>query len=159
MSLSISSCSHHSLTPPRARICAGGLVQYRRQCLDCRSAVGPAVAKAAALRETVGCPESFDEDLHAAGRQQAEAEAAARAQEREVWCARYNHYLESEAWRARRKNVLERAGGICKGCWKRRAVHSHHKTYDQVGRELLFELVSSCEDRHALAHENPRAEE
>ena len=155
-------CSHNRQSQPRARTYASGIVQHRRQCLDCGSATGTAVSKADALNETRGHIEPFDEELFDEGREQARIDALERQQERDVeraeWWNWYNNYLNSPEWHDRRRKVLERARGICEGCGDRRAVHVHHTTYAHVGNELLFELAALCEQCHELAHsKNPTA--
>jgi 5-methylcytosine-specific restriction endonuclease McrA len=150
-------CSHAHPTRPRARTIANGKIQYRRQCLDCGMPVGNVVAKAVALQETRGRPLQFDEALFN------ERKAAAKAAQQERWEAEsaewwdwYNRYLQSAEWEQRRRKVFERCNGICEGCRATRAVHVHHRTYDNVGNELLYQLVGLCQACHEIAHsENP----
>lgn len=150
-------CRHPQLSAPRARRVANGTVQHRRQCLACGDAVGTSVARATALQETGRPPEPFDEIFFQEMRTAAKtAREVALEKERDEWWAWYNLYLNSSEWRRRRNLVLRRANGICEGCLLPPAAHVHHKTYEHVGRELLFELVALCEDCHDLAHaENP----
>lgn len=146
-------CSHVRTTRPRKRIVANGKIQYRRQCLDCGTAVGDAVSARIALEETQGSPYQFDEDLF--NRKQQEFEDR-RKQEYEnesaAWWAWYNDYLKSADWLARREKVLARCRHLCEGCGEAPAVHVHHLTYEHVGAELLFELVGVCLDCHYHAH-------
>jgi 5-methylcytosine-specific restriction endonuclease McrA len=65
----------------------------------------------------------------------------------------YAEYLQSDVWREKRHQALERDEWTCQGCLERPATQVHHLTYDHVGAELLFELVSVCDDCHERAHE------
>ena len=80
-------------------------------------------------------------------RENAQREAQ-RVQESKAWWAWYNGYLESPQWKRRRQLALERDGGICQGCRVRKAVQVHHLTYERVGNEMLFDLVSVCLECH-----------
>lgn len=64
----------------------------------------------------------------------------------------YKDYLQSPEWRAKRKKVLERAGGICEGCMESQANTVHHLTYQNCGNEFLFELAALCEYCHDRYH-------
>jgi 5-methylcytosine-specific restriction endonuclease McrA len=148
-------CGHARLSPPRRRIVSDGSTQYRRQCLDCGYATGPAVAKEAALRQCNGAP--FDERLAEAGvaasedriRQKEDGRLAKLAARREEHAA----YLQTDAWRSKREKVLRRCEGRCEGCFDRPAVEVHHLTYAHHKHELLFELVALCRECHALARD------
>jgi hypothetical protein len=75
------------------------------------------------------------------------------------WWARYSAYLESEPWKARRKQVLHRSGGFCEaglgGCMVK-AVQAHHLTYRHVFNEPLFDLVAVCVPCHEALTEADR---
>ena len=75
-----------------------------------------------------------------------------RREEDERWRTRYESYLQTGAWRERRKRVMERTRGLCEGCGQRRATQVHHLTYERVGAEMLFDLVAICDDCHARIH-------
>ena len=77
--------------------------------------------------------------------------------ERRVWWAEYDAYLASPEWAARRDLVLDRAGGICEGCRCARATQAHHRNYDHVGDEFLFELVAVCDACHRRLHPHLQA--
>ena len=152
-------CPHARRSLPRLRTYASGHWRYLRQCLDCGAVIGNPIAKATALAEAGDAPEAFDETLYV------EQEAARRnayrqglEHERAAWWAWYDEYLKTDAWRTRRRKVLQRAGGICEGCRDRPAEHVHHKTYAHAGKELLFELVALCRECHTwcMASDNER---
>lgn len=71
-----------------------------------------------------------------------------RAAENQAWWDSYNAYLKSDAWKARRSKVLQRADGVCEGCMSARAVEVHHTTYKHVGSEFLWELRAVCKSCH-----------
>ena len=64
----------------------------------------------------------------------------------------YSNYLKTDNWKRIRKLVLERDQYLCQGCRTKKAVHVHHTTYDFLGDELLFQLISLCVDCHQKIH-------
>jgi hypothetical protein len=67
----------------------------------------------------------------------------------EVW---YPLYLQSPAWREKRQQVLERDSFTCQTCGARNVpLQVHHKTYDRVFNESLYDLISLCEPCHQQA--------
>lgn len=65
---------------------------------------------------------------------------------------KYNEYLKSDEWYRIRQIVLERDKFICQGCLKNRATDVHHKNYDNLFNEVLFDLVSVCRTCHLKIH-------
>ncbi len=65
----------------------------------------------------------------------------------------YGVYLRSPEWQERRRLVLLRAQGNCEGCRLAPATDVHHRTYDNVGHEFLFELLALCRPCHDRYHE------
>ena len=64
----------------------------------------------------------------------------------------YKAYINSEAWKEKRKQVLIRSNG-CYVCeTKNKIIHVHHKTYKRLGSENLEDLVALCEDCHNKLH-------
>jgi 5-methylcytosine-specific restriction endonuclease McrA len=130
-------------------------VQYRRQCLSCGQGVGNAARKDVAMAETNGNPEPFDEAFLKCRSEAANAERIQQLQaESDEWWVWYNQYLLSDAWKTRRRLVIERCRNLCEGCASRSVTEVHHKTYEHVGRELLFELVGLCDRCHSIAHQD-----
>lgn len=84
--------------------------------------------------------------------QQRLIDLARQWQHSDNWWAWYNDYLNSDAWRAKRRKVLDRCGGLCEGCRNAPVNQVHHLTYAHVGDELLYELVGLCVDCHERAH-------
>jgi 5-methylcytosine-specific restriction endonuclease McrA len=146
------SCEHRHSTL-RYRINRIGARSYVRQCSRCGDIVevlnkhqlSPAI-QAQAL--------AFDEPKRADWYAKRQARFDALRQEADHdWWRRYYAYLETPAWRAKRKKVLARARGICEGCGERQATQAHHVTYARVGQEMLFDLVAMCEDCHHAIHQ------
>lgn len=91
----------------------------------------------------------------AAWRQESAERDRKRHDDNARWWQQYNAYLRSDAWRAKRAQVLERAQHLCEACGIARAVEAHHTTYKHVGREPLFELRAVCHSCHEQLHEPP----
>ena len=70
----------------------------------------------------------------------------------------YKTYLQSEDWFEKRRLVFERCDGWCEGCGVKRSIQVHHKTYQNVGNEFLFELLGVCKDCHERIHEEAENE-
>lgn len=139
----------HSNWKPRRRVISGGLVIVCLQCLDC--------AHSRALKKAdypnIDALEPFDEDLmDRLWRQRSLEDDAKRSEEIEArsreWWDRYNEYLASPEWRARRNKVMKRANWTCEACLERKASQVHHTTYAHVCNEPLFELRAVCDECH-----------
>lgn len=65
---------------------------------------------------------------------------------------KYNTYLKSEEWQKKRKLVLLRDRFLCQSCYVTPATDVHHLTYDFVGNEPLFSLISLCRGCHDKIH-------
>ena len=63
----------------------------------------------------------------------------------------YSEYLDSHAWKIKRAQVLNRDENKCVGC-KKEASEVHHRTYDNIGKEPLSDLVSLCGSCHDRIH-------
>jgi hypothetical protein len=70
----------------------------------------------------------------------------------EEWWKNYNEYLQTYNWQLIRKRVLEREKYICQGCGIAKANHVHHTTYENLGDELLFQLIALCVPCHNKLH-------
>jgi hypothetical protein len=69
-----------------------------------------------------------------------------------AWMSRYNDYLGSPEWEARRQKIFLRSGGVCECCHEAPATQVHHLTYARVGREALFDLRAVCPPCHEALH-------
>jgi 5-methylcytosine-specific restriction endonuclease McrA len=77
---------------------------------------------------------------------------AERQRNNEAWRERYEAYLTTPAWQARRQQVLARANYVCEGCGQQPASQAHHLTYRRLEHEMLFDLVAICMDCHRQIH-------
>jgi len=64
----------------------------------------------------------------------------------------YTAYIASPEWKAKRAQVLKRAGGWCEKCGKYKATQVHHKTYRNLFRESLTDLLAVCYGCHQKEH-------
>jgi 5-methylcytosine-specific restriction endonuclease McrA len=84
------------------------------------------------------------------------------------WWQAYEIYLQSPAWKTKRRLVMQRAEGICEGCRQDKATEVHHLWYpggwkreilpgaeEWVRAEKLFHLVALCPACHADIHGKP----
>ncbi len=68
----------------------------------------------------------------------------------------YRSYLQSAAWKQRRREAIQRAGGRCQVCNSSGPLEVHHRTYKRVGRELPGDLTVLCRGCHARFHDGGR---
>lgn len=69
----------------------------------------------------------------------------------------YLEYLKSPEWKLRRKIALDHAGHRCQLCnSKRQPLNAHHRTYENLGRELAADIVVLCETCHAKHHDKAK---
>ena len=64
----------------------------------------------------------------------------------------YKEYSGSPAWKVKRDRVIQRDGGQC--VCGAQATEVHHKTYDNIGKEPLSDLVALCKECHGREHES-----
>lgn len=148
----------------RQKIIAGGGIQLRQQCVRCGRGAGGAISRSK-VDNPDGCP-YYDEGLeqlklaewaaspkHQGQLQERQDKTAVAAQlRRERFFADYEIYLQSPLWKAKRLAVLKRDNWKCQACLMRAACQVHHLTYNHVGNEPLFDLVSVCIDCHQKLH-------
>lgn len=149
-------CEQHNSQLVR-RVAANGTNQFTYQCQTCgqidysRTGRGPWVAKPATI--DIDTLPMWSDDLQAASMEAVRLQAEAQRVERdEAWWAAYHEYMESPAWRAKRRRVLDRDRHLCQGCLQEIASHVHHMTYDRLFDELLCDLVSLCTPCHQKCH-------
>ena len=68
------------------------------------------------------------------------------------WRDFYGDYISSAEWLNKRQLVLKRDNNICQACLINKAEEVHHKTYDNLGNEFMFELISVCKKCHDRIH-------
>lgn len=130
-------------------------VHYGLQCQHCGKWT-PKKKAALSMVEIEGAIEYDEEISKRYWRQQMDSLAEQREQEerqrKQEFFAKYSVYLRSEKWRNKRARVLERDNHLCQACLKRPATQVHHKTYEHVFDEPLFDLVSICDVCHEAIH-------
>jgi 5-methylcytosine-specific restriction endonuclease McrA len=79
--------------------------------------------------------------------------------------ARGKPYWATEAWRKRRRAVLERDDHRCVDCGRKQGdedprlkrgrarLEVHHLTYERYGHELLEDLLTVCQRCHSIRHQ------
>jgi 5-methylcytosine-specific restriction endonuclease McrA len=67
----------------------------------------------------------------------------------------YEAYLQSPHWKRLRRRVLERDQCRCRRCNSKTRLQIHHLTYIRIGKELLEDLLTLCNDCHKRAHNIP----
>lgn len=68
----------------------------------------------------------------------------------------YVEYLNSEAWREKRKASIDLAGGRCRVCNGTERLEVHHREYSRLGREWPSDLTVLCANCHKLFHRSRR---
>jgi len=137
------------------RILKNGTPNHHWQCRQCGRSQTGAVRKALALKMDpnpidwdAGIIERYDNAWQARYAQAREA----KRDERRRW---YNEvYLKSPEWRTLRAKRLGFDRGVCQGCLEAPATQVHHRTYNNIGDELLYQLISLCRPCHEKAHKN-----
>lgn len=67
---------------------------------------------------------------------------------------RYNAYLLSPEWDAKRKSAKRRAKNRCQVCNAGHLpLHTHHRTYENIYKEKPADLTVLCAVCHALFHD------
>jgi hypothetical protein len=153
-----SRCAHER-SEIRRRIQGNGGIAYWRQCLECFQTVGTAIRHADAPADAPPFDEDARDDYWRKIGEAFTIERIKREQQREheqeARQQAYLDYLATEAWHRKREAVLARDAYICQaqldGCI-RRASQVHHKTYEHIFDEPLFDLVAICRSCHQRLH-------
>ena len=168
-------CLHES-TELRRKTTRAGTSMFGYQCLLCGKVDGQWVKKA-----TIESPDEIpswdavleDRALKAWLNQEAERRSSDSENRRNMWFRAYTQFLDSPEWRAMRKRVHERAGGICESCLMRPSDQVHHTAYPKTPPDLeltpwrpptiaefsqqpLWELRAVCYQCHAKHHAHMR---
>jgi len=73
----------------------------------------------------------------------------------------YQSYLQSKQWKQKAQAAKKRAGFRCQVCNRSQdevILNAHHRTYENLGNELLEDLTVLCEGCHNLFERNKRGE-
>ena len=68
----------------------------------------------------------------------------------------YSVYLESPEWKSKSRAAKVKAGWHCMVCNKagdNGSLHTHHRTYENIGDEKPGDLIVLCADCHAKFHD------
>lgn len=68
--------------------------------------------------------------------------------------AQYHKYLNSAQWKEKRKFALEFYGNRCGLCGSKYDLEIHHRSYKNIFRELMEDLMILCETCHKRHHRN-----
>lgn len=64
----------------------------------------------------------------------------------------YNQYMQSDAWRQRRKQIIAIYGGVCAACQSRKELHLHHRDYSEFRNESAKTCLPLCRLCHCFVH-------
>ncbi len=140
------------LSTLKKRILANGSIQYMHQCDACGESMSQAIQKVEAVKINRDIP-NWDKGRQTEYRQKRQESRAEEKEKRvKIYTKEYYAYLKSEAWRLKRKAVIEREDNLCQGCANHHIEDVHHVTYDNVGEEFLFQLMGLCKNCHSRVH-------
>ena len=147
-------CKHES--KEKRRQTHGAIVL---QCMDCGSNCSNALSQKEMTRQEKDAIQPFDYALQEMGFSRRDLERKAeqlhgvKAIEKiSPDSMSYRDYLSTYQWRAKRRLVIERENNLCEGCRSAPIDDIHHRTYANVGDELLFQLVGLCRSCHTKCH-------
>ena len=67
---------------------------------------------------------------------------------------KYEEYIQSKEWRAKKRERLVKDNFLCQDCRiPNKALEVHHITYDRLGDEDIFDLVTLCRKCHIDIHQ------
>lgn len=145
-------CAHERSHPTRY-VQRNGISYVRHQCQHCGASVkGPKKAELEKQGYRIAALLPWDEAL--ARRWSNRLDHFQQTQR--PFQARldlYQQYLLSDTWKFKRARVLQRDDHQCQACCSAKAVEVHHKSYQNIGDEPLFELISVCKECHLQLHQ------
>lgn len=126
---------------------------YAEQCLVCGQKIGHFAIKTELSSNQKLDARLFDEKLEQAKWDILREMYQHQREQKNInfWTSYHNH-LRSHRWSLIRDKVLKRDKYICCGCGTASATQVHHLTYERLGDEMLFDLVSICFDCHKKIH-------
>jgi hypothetical protein len=65
----------------------------------------------------------------------------------------YSTYIASAQWATKRRQALEHHGHYCPACGTTQDLHVHHRTYQNLGREHMDDLIPLCTACHQGVHD------
>lgn len=147
-------CDCSQYLEPKRRTTHTGMVSVGYQCQRCGSWFRRKASEVPPAEKL----EQFDDEIRRIWvSEQREKSQDVKDDGNRVWWEKYNAYLKTDKWRAKRALVLKRANGTCEACFSAPAVQAHHTTYDHVFDEPLFELRAVCVPCHERLTTSDRA--
>lgn len=146
-------CSHQ-LSQPTRFVRRDGFPYVRHQCQNCGTTVkGPKGAELEKQGQPISKLPPWDEAL---ARKWMNRRAQFEQTHNRLQASHdlYQQYLLSDTWKSKRLRVLQRDDHRCQACCLAKAAEVHHKTYQNIGDEPLFELISVCKECHLQLHRN-----
>lgn len=140
----------HPTTTIRRFVDKAGHSHFKRQCTTCGLSTGTSISSADVA--SVTAPEKIEAWDDGITIRYEQARRGREEVEKAEWRLRYDAYLRTSEWRARRKLVFKRARGVCEGCLVAKATQVHHLRYDNLENEFMWELVAICNDCHRRIH-------
>ena len=140
----------------RYYLMSDGRKSYHNQCLDC-GFKDVAIKKSSISKFFIDTLKPIDQDLiqkHNSEILKMSRELAEKAKKDQYsdWSERYQEYLKSPEWIAKKAQVIERDKNICQGCLKNKPYTAHHLKYYPNFDEPLFYLVAICKECHDKIH-------
>jgi 5-methylcytosine-specific restriction endonuclease McrA len=71
----------------------------------------------------------------------------------------YKEYIRSKSWQKIAMEAKRRVKYRCQLCNRHQSelpLHAHHRTYENLGRELPEDITVLCEECHKTHHDNDR---
>jgi hypothetical protein len=144
--------------------CVDGTRQYRRRCSRCFQNIGKTVLSHREVAAIASQAIEWDQRLQQAWidkrtRRTQEMRVSVEREIERLWEEKktlrkedYAVYLTTDKWKAKRERVLKRDDYLCQACLIRKATQVHHKTYEHIYNEPLFDLESVCDICHNALH-------
>lgn len=134
--------------------------QIKSQCLKCGQSTSNPISHSKFTPDQIKSLPRFDEKLRGdwwnnQNMRRKEAvesfakEANQRLSDRKEF---YHAHLKSDLWKEKRLLVIQKQNNICQGCLKAGIDDIHHLSYDNLGDELLFQLIGLCRECHKRTH-------
>jgi hypothetical protein len=73
--------------------------------------------------------------------------------DKETWKRNYDKYMGSNPWKIKSSLAKTRADNKCQLCNSGGELHTHHRTYENLGDEKDGDLIVLCSTCHAKFHD------
>jgi len=70
----------------------------------------------------------------------------------------YSEYLKTHHWQEKRMQAMKKAEFRCMLCSQEGELHTHHRTYENLGREKDCDLICLCSECHEAFHARCKAD-